>query len=57
MGLRSKFNMAMIAAFAVGLAVATLLAREITTEEAKRQVLNEATLIFGAGTAVRSYTQ
>jgi len=57
MGLRAKFNLAMIAAFATGLCVATLLAREITTDEAKRQVLNEATLIMRAGTAVRSYTQ
>jgi len=57
MGLRAKFNLVMIAAFATGLGVATLLAREITTDEAKRQVLNEATLIMRAGTAVRSYTQ
>ncbi|MGD9882243.1 MAG: DUF3365 domain-containing protein [Reyranella sp.] len=57
MGLRTKFNLVMIVAFAVGLAVASLLAREITTEEAKRQMLNEATLIMRAGTAVRTYTQ
>ena len=57
MGLRTKFNLVMIAAFAIGLGVATFLAREITTDEAKRQVLNEATLIMRAGTAVRSYTQ
>ena len=57
MGLRTKFNLVMIAAFAIGLIVATVLAREITTEEAKRQVLNEATLIMRAGTAIRSYTQ
>src|ERR1700748_3810850 len=57
MGLRAKFNLVMIAAFAIGLGVATVLAREITTEEAKRQVLNEATLIMRAGTAIRSYTQ
>ena len=49
MGLRTKFNLVMIAAFAIGLVIATLLAREITTEEAKRQVLNEATLIMRAG--------
>jgi HAMP domain-containing protein len=57
MGLRTKFNLVMITAFVIGLAAATLLAREITTEEAKRQMLNEATLIMRAGTAVRSYTQ
>jgi protein-histidine pros-kinase len=47
----------MVTAFLIGLAVATFLAREITTEEAKRQVLNEATLIMRSGSAVRSYTQ
>jgi len=57
MGLRIKFNLVMVTAFVIGLVVATLLAREITTEEAKRQVLNEATLIMRAGTAIRSYTQ
>jgi HAMP domain-containing protein len=57
MGLRTKFNLVMIAAFVIGLAVATFLAREITAEEAKRQVLNEATLLMRAGTAIRTYTQ
>ena len=57
MGLRTKFNLVMITAFLIGLAVATFLAREITTEEAKRQMLNEATLIMRSGTAVRGYTQ
>src|SRR6185437_3677309 len=57
MGLRAKFNLVMIVAFAIGLGVATFLAREITTDEAKRQVLNEATLLMRAGTAIRSYTQ
>lgn len=57
MGLRTKFNLVMITAFLIGLAAATFLAREITTEEAKRQMLNEANLIMRSGTAVRSYTQ
>src|SRR5260370_42104181 len=57
MGLRTKFNLVMITAFLIGLAVATFLAREITTEEAKRQMLNEATLIMRSGTDVRGYTQ
>jgi methyl-accepting chemotaxis protein len=56
-GLRTKFNVVMLTAFLIGLAVATLLAREITTDEAKRQMLNEATLIMRSGTAVRGYTQ
>ena len=57
MGLRTKFNLVMITAFLIGLAVATFLAREITTEEAKRQMLNEANLIMRSGTAIRGYTQ
>jgi methyl-accepting chemotaxis protein len=57
MGLRTKFNLVMIAAFLVGLAVATFLAKAITADEARRQMLNEATLIMRSGTAVRSYTQ
>ena len=57
MGLRTKFNLVMITAFLIGLAAATFLAREITTEEAKRQMLNEATLIMRSGTAIRGYTQ
>ena len=57
MGLRTKFNLVMITAFLIGLAAATFLAREITTEEAKRQMLNEANLIMRSGTAIRGYTQ
>ena len=57
MGLRTKFNVVMLTAFLIGLAIATFLAREITTEEAKRQMLNEAGIIMRSGTAVRGYTQ
>jgi len=56
-GLRTKFNLVLIVAFLVGLAVATVLVWRITTEEAKQQMLNEANLIMGSGGAVRSYTQ
>jgi HAMP domain-containing protein len=56
-GLRTKFNLVLITAFLIGLGVATFLAWQITTEEAKRQMLNEANLIMRSGTAVRSYTQ
>jgi HAMP domain-containing protein len=56
-GLRTKINLVMITAFLIGLGVATLLAWQITTEEAKRQMLNEAGIIMRSGTAVRGYTQ
>jgi len=55
-GLRLKFNLVLIGAFLVGLAVAGVLAWQITSEDARRQMLNEANLIMGAGTAVRGYT-
>jgi len=56
-GLRLKFNLVLITAFLVGLGVATFLAWQITNDEAKSQMLNEANLIMRAGTAVRGYTQ
>jgi len=52
-----KFNLVLIVAFVVGLAVAAVLAWRTTAEEAERQVLTEANLIMSAGTAVRGYTQ
>jgi len=55
--LRTKFNLVLIAAFLVGLAVATFIAWQITTQDARRQMFNEANLIMGSGTAVRHYTQ
>lgn len=57
MGLRAKFNLVLVGAFIIGLAVATALAWQITNEEAKRQMFNEANLIMRSGTAVRGYTQ
>jgi protein-histidine pros-kinase len=57
MGLRTKFNLVLITAFLIGLVVATFFAWQITTEEAKRQMFNEANLIMRSGTAVRGYTQ
>jgi protein-histidine pros-kinase len=56
-GLRTKFNLVMVTAFLIALAVATFLAREITIEEARRQMLSDATLIMRSATAVRGYTQ
>ncbi|MFO1163023.1 MAG: DUF3365 domain-containing protein [Reyranellaceae bacterium] len=56
MGLRTKINLVMIVTFLVGLAIATFLAREITTEEAQRQVLNEANLIMQSAQSVSAYT-
>jgi len=56
MGLRAKFNLFMIGTFVLGLALAAWLTREIATENAKRQMLQEASIIMRQATAVRSYT-
>lgn len=56
MSLRVKFNLVMVGAFLVGLALAAFFARNIAEETARRQVLQEATLLMRQATAVRGYT-
>ena len=56
MGLRAKFNLVMLVAFAVGLGLAAVLVREIADETARRQVLQEASMIMRHASAVRTYT-
>ena len=56
MGLRLKFNLVMIGAFLVGLALAAFFAKNIAEETARRQVLHEANLLMRQATAVRGYT-
>jgi HAMP domain-containing protein len=56
MGLRAKFNLAMLAAFAVGLALAAAIAWNITRENARAEVSHEAALIITEATAARNYT-
>lgn len=56
MGLRAKFNLAMLAAFAVGLALAATVAWNITRDNARAEVNHEAALIITEATAARDYT-
>lgn len=56
MSLRVKFNLVMVAAFLVGLALASLYAKRVAEETARAQVLHEASLLMAKATAVRGYT-
>lgn len=56
MGLRTKFNLVMVGAFLVGMALAAGLSHRIATENARRQVLQEASIIMRNATAIRGYT-
>jgi protein-histidine pros-kinase len=56
MGLRAKFNLVMLAAFAVGLALAAAIAWNITRDNARAEVAHEAALLISAATAARTYT-
>jgi len=56
MGLRTKFNLAMLAAFATGLALASTLAYHLLQENAQREVLQEASIMLAGVNAVTAYT-
>jgi HAMP domain-containing protein len=56
MGLKAKFNLVMLAAFAAGLSLAAVVFWNILRENAEREVLQEAGIMTAAATAMRSYT-
>lgn len=56
MGLKTKFNLAMLAAFVAGLALAAVLLYEATKADARREVLREASILMSTASAVRAYT-
>ncbi|MES2710730.1 MAG: DUF3365 domain-containing protein [Pseudomonadota bacterium] len=56
MNLSIKFNLVMIGAFVAGMAAAAFFAKTIAEEDARRQVLHEASLLMQQATAVRRYT-
>ena len=56
MSLKTKFNLAMLAAFAVGMVLATLFLYQVANKQAREEVLREASLMMSAASAVRSYT-
>ena len=56
MSLKTKFNLAMLGAFAVGLLLAAAFLNQIAIDEARREVLREASIMMNAASAVRTYT-
>lgn len=56
MGLRAKFNITLLAAFAVGFAVAAFVLHSVFIDDAREEVLNNARIMMTAANAIRSYT-
>ena len=56
MGLKAKFNLVLLCAFLVGLALAAGLSWRIVHENARREVLQEAAIMMAQASAVRDYT-
>jgi HAMP domain-containing protein len=56
MGLRAKFNLVMLVAFLVGLALAGALSYTMVYRNARSQVLNEAAVMNGQASAIGAYT-
>jgi protein-histidine pros-kinase len=56
MGLKTKFNLALLAAFLVGLALAAGMSWRIVHQNARRELLQEAALMMAQASAVRDYT-
>lgn len=56
MGLRTKFNLVLLAAFAIGLGLAGLLSFQIVERNATDEVVQNAQIMIEAATAIRQYT-
>ena len=56
MGLKAKFNLVMLAAFLVGLALAAVLSWRIVHDNARREVLQQAAVMMAQASAIRDYT-
>lgn len=56
MRLRTKFNLVLALAFAIGLALAGLLSYRIVQENARAEVLTEARIMMESALAIRAYT-
>jgi methyl-accepting chemotaxis protein len=56
MGLRAKFNLVTLAAFAVGFLVAAVVFNRVVVESARNQVLENARIMMTAANAIRTYT-
>src|SRR4051794_37367465 len=56
MGLRTKFNLVILAAFAVGFLVAAAVLYRVVNENARDQVLQSARVMITGANAIRTYT-
>lgn len=56
MGLRAKFNLVLLLGFVIGLGLAAAVSWEILQENARREVLQEATIMMAEAHAVADYT-
>ncbi len=56
MGLKAKFNLAMLVAFLIGLGLAAALSWRIVHEDARHEVIQEAAIMMAEATAIRGYT-
>jgi Protein of unknown function (DUF3365) len=56
MGLRAKFNLNLLAAFAIRFAVAAFILHGVFIDGAREEVLNNARIMMTAANAIRSYT-
>ena len=56
MGLRTKFNLAVLAAFIVGLALAAVALQPVFQENARDEVIQNARIMLEAANAIRTYT-
>src|SRR6201996_6242252 len=56
MGLRAKFNLAIVVAFLIGFGIAALVLRSVFIDTARDQVLQNARIMMTAANAIRKYT-
>ena len=56
MGLRAKFNISILAAFAVGFVIAAFVLHSVFNANARAQVLQNARIMMTAANAIRTYT-
>lgn len=56
MGLRTKFNIAILVAFFVGFAIAGLVLHDVFINQARDQVMQNARIMITAANAIRNYT-
>ena len=56
MGLRAKFNLVILVAFAIGFAAAAVVLHRVFIDRAREQVMQNARIMMTAANAIRTYT-